>query len=807
MVSKLRKELNVNLQLIEIFKASTVRGQAELIKNREEYAFCSIEPAEKREYYHMSSAQKRLYVIHQLEPLGTGYNMPQILPLKKIEPGKLEKAFLSLMERHESLRTSFHMIREETVQQIHEPGTLKFALETCRGEAGENLQNITARFIRPFDLTRPPLFRVGLVTGTTPGEQQSKMMIDMHHIISDGASQSLLEEDFMKLYNGEIIPPLRLQYKDYSQWQNRERQKGRQDAQAAYWQQRFSGEIPVLNLPTDFIRPEVQHYEGIAKAFELSFKDSQKLKTIALEENSTLFMVVHSLFSITLSKLSGQEDIVIGTPTAGRRHADLEKTIGMFVNTLALRSYPRGENTYRQHLREVTERTLADFENQEYQFEDLVEKLSVTRDAARNPLFDVMLTMQNVQEAGKGKDEAGTRGQTSQPGETPEINERNHKTRQTVSKFDMTLWTSDSGQNLSLALTCNAALFKEETVDRFIGYFKRILSAVVAQEEIKLARIGIISPEEKKQVLYDNNNTKAQYPENKTIHRLFEEQAARIPGNIAAVAPGDKNKTPALTYGELNEKKRQLAHRLRTGGLGPGTVAAIMIEPSIEMITAILAVLKTGACYLPIDPLNPEERTTFLLTDSETKQLLTRPQLTANLKFDGDIINIAENNVENNADVNADLDVETGDISASADPVYMIYTSGTTGKPKGVVLTHGNLVNYVNWFSQKAALNSEDKTILTSSFAFDLGYTSLYPPLLTGAQLHLLPKETYMLPGSLLEYIAEKGITYLKLTPSLFSTIVADTRFTAAACRTLRLVLLGGEAINTADVEKAYQEN
>ncbi|MCP4114705.1 MAG: AMP-binding protein, partial [Desulfobacteraceae bacterium] len=534
----------------------------------------------------------------------------------------------------------------------------------------------------------------------------------------------------------------------------------------------------------------------------------RRLKTMALDQNTTPYMFLLANFSILLSKLAGQEDIVIGTPTAGRRHADLEKIIGMFVNTLALRIYPRGESTFKQYLRQVTETTLADFENQEYPFEALVENVSIIRDAARNPVFDVMLTMQNVRDAETGTNTTDTGGDTSQNDENREIDEENHETIQSVSKFDMTLWATDSGQNFSLTLKCNAALFKEESLDRFIGYFKRILSAVVTQEDITLARIGIISPEEKKHVLYDYNNTETKYPETKTIHGLFAEQAAKTPGNIAVTAAASNAKAQTLTYKELNGKAGKFAHRLRTGGLGTGTVAAIMLEPSVEMVTAILAVLKTGACYLPIDPLNPQERTTFLLTDSETKQLLTRPQLTGNLTFDGEIITIAEESVENNRDKNNENNVETAPQHAThTDPVYMIYTSGTTGKPKGVVLTHGNLVNYVNWFSHEAALKIEDKTILTSSFAFDLGYTSLYPSLLNGAQLHVLPKETYMLPGKMLEYIAARGITYLKLTPSLFSTIVTDTAFTASNSRTLRLVLLGGESINTADVEKSYREN
>ncbi|MCP4151967.1 MAG: AMP-binding protein, partial [bacterium] len=728
--------------------------------------------------------------------------MPEIIPVgQETQPQKLTETFAKIIKRHESLRTTFHLIHEQPVQRIHENVELKIEPIEIKEEQTpprEDLAGAFKKFVRPFDLARPPLLRVALVKRG----KQNHLFVDMHHIISDGISHSVLEEDFGTLYKGETLTPLKIQYKDYSRWQNREQGKQGLKQQQKYWQERFGGEVPQLNLPTDFIRPKVQGYQGTAVQFELSPEKEDRLRTIASEENATHFMVQLTLFSILLSKLGGQEDIVIGTPVAGRRHADLEKIIGMFVNTLALRNYPQGEKTFKQYLHEVTQHTLTDFENQEYQFEDLVENLSITRDAARNPLFDVMLTMQNNRNDAKNNTNNDTPGKKAGPG--PAKKENISRYRDVASKFDMTLNLYDTGAKLSLVLICNNTVFEKETIHRFINYYKRLLTTVTGNAEIKLSQIRLMDAEEKKRVLYEFNATKNQYPENKTIHGMFEEQAVRTPRKIAAAGPtkitANKTGCAQLTYTQLNEKAQRLSHRLRTGGLGPGTVAAIMLEPSLEMITAILAVLKTGACYLPIDPLNPQERTNFLLNDSETTQLLTHPQQALNLTFDGEIIDIAEE-IDGKIEEN-----NPGHHTIPSDPVYMIYTSGTTGKPKGVVLKHSNLVNYVHWFSQKAAINSEDKTILTSSFAFDLGYTSLYPSLLTGAQLHLLPKETYMEPGRLLQYIAHHGITYLNLTPSLFSTIVADTAFNAGNVSTLRLVLLGGEAINTADVETSYRE-
>ncbi|MCP4149617.1 MAG: amino acid adenylation domain-containing protein, partial [bacterium] len=759
------------------------------------------------------------YILQQMEQDSTAYNIPQTIKLDDVDTDKLHDVFPKLIRRHESFRTSFHLLAETPVQKIHHKVEFKIESYEVKKEDEQNKQEasgIIKNFVRPFDLSRPPLLRLGLIKISPPGspgtesvERYTKytLLVDMHHIISDGISHNLMENDIYALYRGEELLPLRIQYKDFSQWQAREQKTVKVALQENYWLKRFAGEIPLLNLPTDFPRPKIQRYEGTAVDFELSPNDFKILKSIALNEHVTHFILLLTAFNTLLSKLGRQEDIVVGVPIAGRRHADLEKIIGMFVNTLAMRNYPEGGKNFKEFLGDVGKRTLVDFENQEHQFEELVEKVSIIRDAARNPLFDVMLTMQNLQQVGKSKKNIPLLEKAAHKVERQERNEGKYRSRQTASKFDMTLTVLDSGQNLSFTLTCNSALFRQETVYRFIGYFKRTLSAIISREEITLSQIEIMSTEEKRQVLYHFNNTNVEYTEDKTIHWLFEEQAAKITGKVAVVAPTYSSKQRILTYGELNGRAHRLALKLRASGVGPGDVAAIMIEPAIEMITAILAVLKVGGCYLPIDPLNPRERTDFLLEDSETRLLLTRSQLADKLNFDGEIVDIGTKEIDDE-DIEANQRGSENRLSASYtsdDPVYMIYTSGTTGKPKGVVLKHQNLVNYVNWFSTAASLTDEDKTILTSSFAFDLGYTSIFPSLLSGAQLHLLTKETYMLPESLLEYIAGQGITYLKVTPSLFSTIVADAHFTAATCRTLRLVLLGGEAINTADVEKAYR--
>ncbi|MGD2093214.1 MAG: amino acid adenylation domain-containing protein, partial [Candidatus Aminicenantes bacterium] len=792
-IARLQKKLNVKLTLADLFKKPVIRGLGQIIKKKTKDKYASIEPVEEKEYYELSSAQERLYILHQMDVNSIAYNMPEVIPLGHEPDIKiLEETFIKLINRHESLRTSFHMINEEAVQRIHKEVKFKIKYHKVEVEEEEGLEPaarspqpaaaLISSFIRPFDLSRAPILKVGLLK--TPDEQHC-FLIDMHHIISDGVSQRILVTDFMALYEGEELAPLRIQYKDFSQWQNSEKENGNLEQQKDYWLKEFAGEIPVLNLPVDYVRPVVQGFSGNSLLFELAVKEREAIKSMAMTHGSTLFMALLSVFYVFLFKLCGQEDLIVGIPTAGRRHADLEKIIGMFVNTLALRNYPGGDKTFEEFLEEVKERTLKAFENQDHQFEDLVEQVTVKRDASRNPLFDVMFSLEEVE------------------GNIQSQNTDFYLHENVSSKFDMTLTALNSPENLGFRLTYNTTLFNNLTIERYSGYLKKIISVVTSRNHIKMSRIELLSEEEKRHLLYDFNETRADFPKDKTIHQLFEEQVERTPQQVALMGPetglAPLSDSISITYKELNNNSNQLAQRLKAKGIHSDMVVAILTKPSTVMILAIMAVLQAGGCYLPIDPANPRERIAYMLKDSETKLLLTREGTADESLFAGEILDIRHENVV----TYKSKGLAKKENHKPGNSVYMIYTSGTTGKPKGVLLTHKNLVNYVTWFSGKTRLTAEDKTVLTSSFVFDLGYTSLYPSLLRGAQLHILPKETYMLPERLLDYICLQGITYLKMTPSLFSTIVADWHFSEETCRMLRLVVLGGEAINTADVEKA----
>ncbi|MCP4149902.1 MAG: AMP-binding protein, partial [bacterium] len=430
LVSQIHKEFDVKLPLAVIFKKSSIRTLAGTITEftrQTSDKYIAIKPAEKKEYYLLSSAQKRQFVLQQIEPESTAYNMPCTIPLPKdTDPVKLRDVFKKLIRRHESLRTSFHMLpvtsggdpvtpggvspvtpgEVNPFQKIH--NNVEFEIEYYKPGAGnqgaetgeiKNPKNMSIEFFRPFELSKAPLLRVGIIE-TTAGKtiHDGFMMLDMHHIITDGTSQKVLLNDFLTIHAEKSLPTLKLQYKDYAEWQNSREQKELVKQQEQYWKDRLSGELPVLNLPTDYHRPVNQSFEGNNIAFELNNKETGNLKAAAKENETTLYMTILSIFTILLSKLSGQQDIIVGTPTAGRNHAELENIIGMFVNTLAMRNYPHGEITIEEYLRELKENTLQAFENRDYPFEDLVDRLSVKRDTGRNPIFDVMFDLLNQTE-------------------------------------------------------------------------------------------------------------------------------------------------------------------------------------------------------------------------------------------------------------------------------------------------------------------------------------------------------------------------------------------------------------------------
>ncbi|WP_432339519.1 amino acid adenylation domain-containing protein [Bacillus tequilensis] len=764
LVSRISKEFDVQVPLKDVFAHPTVEGLASVIREGTDSPYEAMKPAEQRETYPVSSAQKRIYVLQQLEDGGTGYNMPAVLELEgKLDPERLDRAFKELIKRHESLRTSFEQDEGgEPMQRIH--AEVPFALQTADlGEQTE--QEAAAAFIKPFDLSQAPLFRAQIVKVS---DERHLLLVDMHHIISDGVSVNILIREFGELYNNRTLPALPIQYKDYAVWQEGFKKGDAYQTQETYWLKQLEGELPVLDLPADHTRPPVRSFAGDKVSFTLDQEAASRLHKLARENGSTLYMVLLAAYTALLSRLSGQEDIIVGSPIAGRPHKDLEPILGMFVNTLALRTRPEGGKPFVQYLQEVRDTALEAYEHQDYPFEELVDKLGVTRDMSRNPLFDTMLVVQNNDD---------------EPLHLHDLQMKPAEVSHLVSKFDLTLQASEGDGNIHFLFEYSTALFEKTTMERWASHLTNVLRIIGKNPEVTLNRIDILTQEERNQLLNEFNIRKANQYEEQTISQLFEQQAARTP-KASALVIGDKT----LTYQELDEWSNGIAHTLRSRGVKPDTPVGIMMPRSFSMIAAILGVWKAGGCYVPIDPEYPSERKRYILSDSGTKLLMTvnEADWRADDDFEGEILT-----VEN---------AETYDksplpqVSSAHHLAYIIYTSGTTGRPKGVMVEHKGIANTLQWRRSAYAFNETDTILQLFSFSFDGFLTSMFTPLLSGAKAVLLHEEEAKDILAIKHQLSRHRITHMIIVPVLYRALLDVVQ--PEDTKTLRVVTLAGEAVD-----------
>jgi len=767
LIAKINKELAVIIPLVELFRMPTIRNLSEFIRGAKEKEHVPLEPAEEKQYYDLSPVQKRLYILQQLDRGSTTYNLPQILRFEtEPEQEKITEACQELVNRHESLRSSFHMVGDRLVQRI-EPW-LDFYMEYLDAPGPEDIDKMRDTFIQPFDLAKAPLLRMGIVK---QADDSYLLLADMHHIIADAISNIILVQDFMALYSKNQLPPLKLHYKDYSEWRNSLETRESIREQGEYWEREFDQAPAPLNLPTDFQRPPKQRFEGNLLSFEIDAKQTRILNTIARSQGSTLFMVLLAIYNIFLAKISYQDEIVVGTPVAGRRHTDLEKIIGMFVNTLPLRNRLPEDRPYTFFLKQVREKVLKALENQEHPFEDLVEKVELERDMSRNPLFDVMFAYQNMFTAPAG---------VSSP-EGDELLLTPYPFKIKTSKFDLTLNAAEDEEKLLMSFEYSTQLFSEQKILRFIDYFLQITTVVTQDYDRKIAQIEMISEEEKRRLLIDFNDTDAEYPSHKTIMQLFTEQVQKKPDHIALVGTEDVN------YRELHETSERVASVLRQKGAEPGAIVGILVERSIEMITGIMGILKSGAAYLPLSPSYPRERIDFIMQDSSAKELLTHELIVEAVK---------EKQL-----------TPPVQCSQSHYPAYVIYTSGTTGKPKGVIIENRSLVNRLNWMQKKYPIDETDRILLKTSFTFDVSVWEIFWWSFTGAGGCLLASGGEKNPAVITCTIEQNNVTVIHFVPSMLSVFLDYIHRSGETKRLsgLKQVFTSGEALTVTQVKQFNQ--
>ncbi|MBD7912902.1 non-ribosomal peptide synthetase, partial [Clostridium cibarium] len=764
LITKLNKYVNFKLKLKEIFKLNTIKKISEYISNTKRNVYESIEKTEEKEYYKVSSVQKRMYMLQQHDLKSTVYNVPTAILINgSMYKEKVEEVFNNIVKRHESLRTYFEINNGNIIQKIHDKIEFKVEYIEKVNKTASEIEKTIREFIRPFDLGKAPLFRVGLIKIEN---EKYILVFDMHHIIADGMSIQIIEEELVKLYKGDTLEDLRIQYKDYSDWQSKFLKSEEMVKQKEYWLNRFSDEIPVLNMPTDFARPIVQSFEGETLKFSIDEDLKEKLNMIANKNSNTMYMVLLAAFNVLLNKYTGQEDIVIGSVVLGRTRDEVSNVVGMFANTLAMRNQPKGEKTFREFLTEVKECVLDAYENQDYQYEDFVTNIVTTRDTSRNPIFDFMFGYQNM---------------TSEEESLKEINGQLIIINNSESKFDMTLEAIEEKNRIQFTIEYSTKLFKKETIEDFIRHFINVIKEITTSVDKKISDIEIISEEEKNKLIYEYNNTYVEYNSNTTLMELFEKQVKNTPNKVAVVFEEKE-----LTYKELNKRANKLARTLRRKGVKPNCLVGVMVERSLEMIVGIIAVLKAGGAYVPIDPHYPEDRIEYIVNDSKMNIFITQNKFMKKVKLNGDILDIEDKSIYE------EDDNDLVKVNLPEHLAYIIYTSGSTGKPKGVIITHGSVINTILDINQKFNINEEDKIIGLSSVCFDLSVFDIFGALIVGATLVEIKDQRDA--NEIIEVLEKHSITVWNSVPAIMYMLIKSVK-DEFLNKSLKLVMLSGDWI------------
>jgi amino acid adenylation domain-containing protein len=770
-LSKLEK-LQINIQLLDNqLKIDAPRGNLtgdvvaelktkksaiiEFLQSRvqRQVKYASILPAEEREYYPLSSAQMRLYFLQQMDLQSTVYNMPDIVEIGQYIPvdvKRVEETFRKLIRRHGSLRTCFQLVEDRPVQRVYRD--VDFAVEhRSLDDRPQTRAEIMAAFIRPFDLAKAPLLRVVLIKTS---QKKYMLLLDIHHAVADGLSHDILVKDFLTLYNGEALPRLRVQYRDYAWWQNSQSQRQAIKAQQAYWLKEYGGEIPVLDIPTDYSRPPLQSFKGAVFAFEIPARETQALREMSLEQGFTLFALMLAIYTIMLNKLGGQEDIIVGTSVAGRSHADLEGLIGMFVNTLALRNYPSAGKSVMGFLQEVNQRAIKAFENQDYQFEDLVEKVVINRDASRNPLFDVTFSLKEADGSGASNSAADV---------SPQSQGRAVESRG-VSRFDMSWGGSDTGDRLTFGIEYCTRLFKQETISRFIKIFTRIMNLVLEDPGREIADIEVVTEEEKKKILYGFNEAGASLSADQSIQQLWAERVRQNPLRLALVY-----EDRLLTYKAVDERANRLARLLREKGTGRETTVAVLMGRSGEMIVAILAILKAGAAYVPVDPRLSGYGLDSLLAHGDTRLVVAGPQVQpeqgTTKQFE--VVMIEE------VDFDAYSTAGPVHLNGPEDLACVLYRPGPGGSPGGIMIEHEAVVYLLKGLLGLYPQDESHRYLLKSPLSAGTPLSELFGWIPGGCGLVILEEGKENDLQAMLDLIARQGVTHITIAPSLIFTFLS----------------------------------
>ncbi|HBO1234816.1 TPA: non-ribosomal peptide synthase/polyketide synthase [Pseudomonas aeruginosa] len=729
----------------------------------------------------LSYAQQRMWFLWHLEPQSGAYNLPSAVRLNgPLDRQALERAFASLVQRHETLRTVFPRGADDSLAQAPLQRPLEVAFEDCSGlpeaEQEARLREEAQReSLQPFDLCEGPLLRVRLIR---LGEERHVLLLTLHHIVSDGWSMNVLIEEFSRFYSAYAtgaepgLPALPIQYADYALWQRSWLEAGEQERQLEYWRGKLGERHPVLELPTDHPRPAVPSYRGSRYEFSIEPALAEALRGTARRQGLTLFMLLLGGFNILVQRYSGQTDLRVGVPIANRNRAEVEGLIGLFVNTQVLRSVFDGRTSVATLLAGLKDTVLGAQAHQDLPFERLVEAFKVERSLSHSPLFQVMYNHQPLVADIEALDSVAGLS----------FGQLDWKSRTT--QFDLSLDTYEKGGRLYAALTYATDLFEARTVERMARHWQNLLRGMLENPQASVDSLPMLDAEERGQLLEGWNATAAEYPLQRGVHRLFEEQVERTP-TAPALAFGEER----LDYAELNRRANRLAHALIERGIGADRLVGVAMERSIEMVVALMAILKAGGAYVPVDPEYPEERQAYMLEDSGVELLLSQSHLKLPLAQGVQRIDLdqADAWLENHAENNPGIELNGENLA------YVIYTSGSTGKPKGAGNRHSALSNRLCWMQQAYGLGVGDTVLQKTPFSFDVSVWEFFWPLMSGARLVVAAPGDHRDPAKLVELINREGVDTLHFVPSMLQAFLQDED--VASCTSLKRIVCSGEAL------------
>ncbi|MTJ09880.1 non-ribosomal peptide synthetase [Anabaena sp. UHCC 0204] len=785
-ISQIREAFKVELPLRSLFELPTVAELAQRVektlKTKQNLAVLPIKKVTKTDNLPLSFAQQRLWFLDQLQPGTYAYNLSRSVRLQgNLNIAALEQSFNEIIRRHQALRTTFLSVDGEPKQVI--------IAEICISLPVVNLQNLPPeqREIEAqnwtknqanyaFDLTTAPLLNVLLLQ---LAKQEYILLFTIHHIVADGWSAGVIIQELAVLYESFCtgkayeLPSLNIQYADFAVWQRTQLQTEVFSAQMDYWKQQLNGNLPVLKLPFAKPRPKQQTFTGKKQIFTLSPVLSNELKSLSQKQGVTLFMTLLAAFKTLLYRYTGQEDILIGSPIANRNRKEIEGLIGFFVNTLVLRSQLKDNLSFSDFLKQVREITLGAYTHQDLPFELLVEELQPERNLIHTPLFQVMFALQNA--PGDGLKLSG-------------LNLEYLPIENNTARFDLSLSFIENGESLVGELEYNSDLFAVDNINWMLGHLETLLTDIVKHPDKSISELSILTPAEQQQILREWNYTEANYP-HVCVHELFTTQVAKTPNAVAVVAGSQQ-----LTYAELDTKSNQLARYLTSLGVGKEVLVGICSDRSLSMIIAIIATIKAGGAYIPLDPTFPQERLGFMLANSEIPILLTQQHLLPHLPPHNAQVICLDRDWENIAS----QETNTPDSNIQPDNlIYTIYTSGSTGQPKGVQITHRNVVNFLTAMHQHLHLTQADSLLSVTTLSFDIAVLEIFLPLITGAKLILVSREIATDGTQLLQQLNNSAATIMQATPATWRMLL-DAGWEG---NSQLKILCGGEALpqNLAD--------